>query len=134
MLNIIRRKLAKHVIGQIRHYSLTSLPTTLPTLLGLHAQNGVEDALGCVNLVPANDMISICPDGSDPWERKQMRGVRLSDSSHVASRSKITLSAYCSPNAPTVKSQCLPKLGVSYEPMHLMSHQMQSLFAIRNTL
>ena len=35
--------------------------------------------------------------GSDPMERKQMRGVRISDSSQVFSRSRTTPSAYRSP-------------------------------------
>lgn len=35
--------------------------------------------------------------GSEPMDRKQMSGVRGSDSSHVFSRSRITPSAYFSP-------------------------------------
>lgn len=42
--------------------------------------------------------ISIWLEGSEPWDRKQTRGVLLSDSSHVDSRSRMALSEYCSPS------------------------------------
>lgn len=40
---------------------------------------------------------AICPEGSDPMERMQMRGVRGSDSSQVASRLRIEPSPYSGP-------------------------------------
>lgn len=42
--------------------------------------------------------ISIWLEGSEPCDRKQTRGVLLSDSSHVDSRSRMALSEYCSPS------------------------------------
>lgn len=43
-------------------------------------------------------MASICGDGSDPTDRRQIRGVRLSDSSSMDSRSRTVLSRYSAPN------------------------------------
>jgi hypothetical protein len=43
-------------------------------------------------------MASICGDGSDPVERRQTSGVRLSDSSSIDSRSRTVLSRYSAPS------------------------------------
>ncbi|PSN54218.1 hypothetical protein C0J52_03546 [Blattella germanica] len=44
-------------------------------------------------------------EGSDPIDRMQMSGVRGSDSTHVASRSRMTASPYSGPNDSVKRGQ-----------------------------
>lgn len=55
MLDVVCGKLGEHVSGQPRHHCLSGLSATLASLLGLHAEDGVQNALGGVDLVPDKD-------------------------------------------------------------------------------
>lgn len=60
--------------------------------------------------------------GSEPIDRRQMSGVRGSDSSHVFSKSRITPSAYLSPMESTMYLRACQKQHTSQQKLFQLFH------------